>query len=394
VMRTESGLARGQVRETEKVRKMREEGVRIKQQLERERMAVEESNRLRRDIIVEARAGVKIAAEKLDEAKKERAAALMREKEEQARRLAEEKALLYVRKQELIRQLRAIEAVPISEVTKYDPTTTAGQGLLEEMSLAELKERVQVVQRRAEEEVVHKRHTIINNREHKEKILKAKAENISRIRDMANAQAALRREAKQAAVKDAKRVAVRRCEDDMLVLHSQLQSKHERFKEEQLRLAAEEKAIRFEQTKAAASAGAVEEKKFKELRVGQERELKVKQVVAKASETRYEKGKARTKAIRAVNLKTEQREKRDFIKEFDERLATLTREKVRVASVCYVSSARLSPAAPAARIKALWLSGHQHQAAEEALWRQDRMVTSSRWFGNPSQSERLCARRG
>ena len=132
------------MRETEKVRKMREEGVRIKQQLERERVAVEESNRLRRDIIVEARAGVKIAEEKLNEAKKERAAALSREKEEQARRLAEEKALQYVRKQELIRQLRAIEAVPISEVTKYDPTTTAGQGLLEEMSLAELKERIQV----------------------------------------------------------------------------------------------------------------------------------------------------------------------------------------------------------------------------------------------------------
>jgi hypothetical protein len=62
----------------------------------------------------------------------------------QARRLAEEQALLFVRKQELIKQLRAIEAVPISEVTKYDPTTTAGQGLLEEMSLAELKERLQV----------------------------------------------------------------------------------------------------------------------------------------------------------------------------------------------------------------------------------------------------------
>jgi hypothetical protein len=96
-----------------------------------------------------------------------------------------------------------------------------------------------------------------------------------------------------------------------------------------LRQAAEEKAIRFEQTKAAASAGAVEEKRFRELRVGQERELKVKQVAAKAAETKYEKGKSRTKAIRTVNLKTEQREKRDFIKEFDDRLASLTLEKVR-----------------------------------------------------------------
>jgi hypothetical protein len=49
------------VRETEKVRQMREQGVRIKVQLERERLAVEEANRLRRDIIVEARMGVRVA---------------------------------------------------------------------------------------------------------------------------------------------------------------------------------------------------------------------------------------------------------------------------------------------------------------------------------------------
>ena len=93
-----------------------------------------------------------------------------------------------------------------------------------------------MTQRRAEEEVVHKRHTIVDNRQHKERVLLAKAENISRIRDMANAQAALRREGKQAAAVVQTAGAQRKREDDMLVLHASLQEKHDKFKQEQLRL--------------------------------------------------------------------------------------------------------------------------------------------------------------
>jgi hypothetical protein len=44
---------------------MREEGERIKRQLDQEKAAVEMANRERRDIIVEARAGVKVAVEKV-----------------------------------------------------------------------------------------------------------------------------------------------------------------------------------------------------------------------------------------------------------------------------------------------------------------------------------------
>jgi hypothetical protein len=69
----------------------------------------QESNRGRRDTIVEARLGVKVAKELLDSAKRTNAAELAKEKAASARRLAKEKALEMVRKQNLIMQLKAIE---------------------------------------------------------------------------------------------------------------------------------------------------------------------------------------------------------------------------------------------------------------------------------------------
>ena len=51
--------------ETDKVREMRLEAQRIKEQLEAEKAAERDTNRERRDVIVEARQGVKVAVEKV-----------------------------------------------------------------------------------------------------------------------------------------------------------------------------------------------------------------------------------------------------------------------------------------------------------------------------------------
>ena len=74
------------------------------------------------------------------------------EKMEASLKLAEEKALEQQRKAELVRQLRALEAVPKAVIRdiKGEQSTTAGQGLLEDMSLAELKERLVVVWEKSE----------------------------------------------------------------------------------------------------------------------------------------------------------------------------------------------------------------------------------------------------
>lgn len=58
-------------------------------------------------------------------------------------RKKEEEAALHAKRQELIRQIRELEKIPIIRTKGFDPTEAGGHGLLEEMSIAELRERIE-----------------------------------------------------------------------------------------------------------------------------------------------------------------------------------------------------------------------------------------------------------
>lgn len=70
-----------------------------------------------------------------DEVNRELTEAMQRKKEEDAIELR--------KKEELIRQIRELERIPIVRTKGFDPTETSGVGLLEEMSIAELRERLE-----------------------------------------------------------------------------------------------------------------------------------------------------------------------------------------------------------------------------------------------------------
>lgn len=61
------------------------------------------------------------------------------------------------RKQELIRQIRELEKIPIVRTKGFDPTEAGGHGLLEEMSIAELRERIEFNKRQMEQDTEKKR---------------------------------------------------------------------------------------------------------------------------------------------------------------------------------------------------------------------------------------------
>ena len=92
-----------------------------------------------------------------DEVNKDLSEALQRRKEEDEIEMR--------KKEELIRQIRELERVPIVRTKGFDPTETAGFGLLDEMSIAELRERLEFNKMLREQEVTAKREDNLRSKE-------------------------------------------------------------------------------------------------------------------------------------------------------------------------------------------------------------------------------------
>ncbi|XP_064382456.1 cilia- and flagella-associated protein 99-like isoform X1 [Halichondria panicea] len=116
------------------------------------------------------------------------------EKQELMARALEEAEAEMRRKLELIQQIRAMESVPIIRTKFVDFTETAGLGLLSEMSVAELRERLGLMKIAEEEEAERKRKEILGTKQAKEQLLNETLENISRFKAEQNKQAAIKRE--------------------------------------------------------------------------------------------------------------------------------------------------------------------------------------------------------
>ena len=67
--------------------------------------------------------------------------------------MLEEKKIYNQRRDDLIRQIREFEKLPIKREKRFDPTETPGYDFLEEMSLVELKERLALQKRMLLDEI-------------------------------------------------------------------------------------------------------------------------------------------------------------------------------------------------------------------------------------------------
>lgn len=95
------------------------------------------------DKVAQAREKTSFAVQKLKDENRDLRNRIHKEIQEGLQRKKEEEEVEYKRRQELIRQVRELEKIPIVRTKGFDPTEAGGHGLLDEMSIAELRERIE-----------------------------------------------------------------------------------------------------------------------------------------------------------------------------------------------------------------------------------------------------------
>lgn len=125
------------------VNKMRVDMDKMMQQREND---LEEVMAYKKDMIAQVHSNKEAAAEQVvlkKQQNKEIRDEVHRDLQEGLKKRADEEAAQLAKKMELIRQIRELEKIPIQRTKGFDPTEAGGHGLMEEMSIAELRERLE-----------------------------------------------------------------------------------------------------------------------------------------------------------------------------------------------------------------------------------------------------------
>nr|XP_034327950.1 cilia- and flagella-associated protein 99-like [Crassostrea gigas] len=124
----------------------------------------------------------KEATKKLREYKRKIVQEVNEESKELMKQALEEAEEEMRRRMELIHQIRAMEAVPIIRQKFVDLTATSGHGLLSEMSIAELRERLSLFRIAEKETEEQRRDDILASKQAKDQMLLETLETISKHR--------------------------------------------------------------------------------------------------------------------------------------------------------------------------------------------------------------------
>jgi hypothetical protein len=224
--------------------------------------------------------------------------------------LAETRAKEAAERAEVIRQIRALERVPQITIKTFDPSAPSGVGLLEEMGLVELRERLVLLRKRDEENVEEKRRAILREKREKEELMLARVANIQKLRaQAADINRGRRVDTKQQAAEAAAEAAKKR-EDAMLDLSEKLAARRA-AREEALRQLEEESARR---EKAAMFLGAAtqetEAHRLASRLAGMERQSRTQQEAAlriREAELSVAAVDARQEEVRAAIRRAEER---------------------------------------------------------------------------------------
>ncbi|XP_009469471.1 PREDICTED: cilia and flagella associated protein 99 [Nipponia nippon] len=176
---------------------MREEKAELMHQYAEKRLQEQKEMRELVEQVVEGHKNAKQAKVKLQKYKQQIVQEVCEENRELLRQALEEEEEKLRKRYELIQQIRAIECLPSLRHKFVDLTETGGHGLICEMSIVELRERLALLreaQKAAEEE---KRDQIIHEKQAKEQLLLDKLDQISLFRAELGRAAALKQEEKK-----------------------------------------------------------------------------------------------------------------------------------------------------------------------------------------------------
>ena len=189
----------------------------------------------------------------------------------------EEKKIYLDRRDDLIRQIRELEKLPIRRSTGFDPTETPGYGLLEEMSLVELRERLALQKRMLADEIKSKKEENKLRMQERADELINKAQIIQENRDRLRNQKEIERKMKKdAKIAEKERLRMAR-EKSLFEVKQKIESKKQKLKKEDEIFQKKIREIKLQRQFLQLGRDAVEFKQFKQIEDGMERKINDRQ---------------------------------------------------------------------------------------------------------------------
>jgi len=209
-------------------------------------------------------------------------------------------------KKELIRQIRALLAVPVERVKKLDKSEAPCHGLLEEMSLAELEERYKTVKSQRNQEIEEKHERQLQAKLQKQDELAEKAETLARVREIAKTQAMERKkiiDKKNEELRDKQQQHRDKCIEDMA---AKIQAKKAKRRAEQMEEIKKHRERVTKQQFLQANAELREAKAHCEQQDGLEREARCRQTHLLTEQRKLNQIRSKEAIIRINNRQNDQ----------------------------------------------------------------------------------------
>ena len=189
----------------------------------------------------------------------------------------EERKIYLERRDDLIRQIRELEKLPIKRTTGFDPTETPGYGLLEEMSLVELRERLALQKRMHLDEIKSKKEeNKLRMQERADEIVN-KAQIIQENRDRLRNMKEIERKAKKDAILAEKERIKAAREKSLFEVKQKIENKKQKLKKEDEIFQKKIREIKLQRQFLQLGRDAVEFKQFKQIEDGVERKINDRQ---------------------------------------------------------------------------------------------------------------------